>query len=289
MKKTSPANPLVELGMTELESDIYAFLVENSPATGYRIAQKINKPRANAYEALRSLVEKGAVIVEDAGTQSFRALPPGEFLNQLDQRFQHVKGLAAAALFKLKPAVEDEKIYRLQSAVQVYQKLGTMLSRSESVVLLDLFPPVVEKLGAVIEETAARGVTVMAKLYRPARLRGCLTVVADDGEETIRHWPGAWANGIIDGREHLISLLSKTDDKALEAVWSGNVYLSFAYHSGLYFEILHGALREGESVRKGPVSRKYARMESVRAPKVPGYAILLKRFGERAASLGPKS
>jgi HTH-type transcriptional regulator, sugar sensing transcriptional regulator len=284
MKKPSSANPLVDLGLTELESDIYAYLVENSPATGYRIAQKINKPRANAYEALRSLTEKGAVIVEDAGTQSFRALPPNEFLNQLDQRFQKSKARAAAALSKLKPAAADEKIYRLQSAAQVYQKLKAMLLKSETIVLLDLFPAAVDMIGDAVEETAARGVNVLVKLYRPTPLRRCRVVVAGDGEATMERWPGTWVNGIVDGREHLISLLSKNDGQALEAIWSGNAYLSIVYHSALYFEILHSALRENNAAQKIQLSRNYRQMAKLGAAQVPGYAVLMKRFGEKAVS-----
>jgi predicted transcriptional regulator len=289
MKILTVRPPLVELGMTALESDIYEFLVENSPATGYRIAKKINKPRANAYEALRSLLEKGAVIVENAEAQSFRALPPRELLEQMERRFQAVKARAAAALSHLKPSAEDERIYRLPSAEHVYRKLRAMLAGSESIALLDLFPSAVEELRDVIEETAARGVIVLAKLYRPDKLNRCDTVVAEGGEKTIGRWPGTWASAIVDGREHLIALLSKTDGRALEAVWSGNVYLSWVYHSALYFEILHSALTESAAFRRIRRPPKYNRMASIRPSRVPGSAILIRRFGENNPASGTET
>jgi len=58
---TSPAAELlVPFGFTNLESEIYVFLLGESPATGYRIAQAIGKPAANTYKAIESLrLEKG--------------------------------------------------------------------------------------------------------------------------------------------------------------------------------------------------------------------------------------
>lgn len=38
---------LSSLGFTELEASVYAYLVQKSPATGYRVAQAIRKPVAN--------------------------------------------------------------------------------------------------------------------------------------------------------------------------------------------------------------------------------------------------
>jgi hypothetical protein len=44
-----PSKALMALGFTELEARIYTFLLQESPATGYRIAQAIQKPVANTW------------------------------------------------------------------------------------------------------------------------------------------------------------------------------------------------------------------------------------------------
>jgi len=65
---------LADLGFTNLEAEIYAFLLQESPATGYRIAQAIGKPAANTYKAIQSLEQKGAVIVEAGSSRMCRAI-----------------------------------------------------------------------------------------------------------------------------------------------------------------------------------------------------------------------
>ncbi len=78
---------LVSLGFTALESEIYTFLLQESPVTGYRVAQALGKPTANTYKAIESLALKGAVIVAEGAQRHCRAVPAQELLNRLDRRF----------------------------------------------------------------------------------------------------------------------------------------------------------------------------------------------------------
>ncbi len=71
--------PLQALGFTETEALVYGYLVENSPATGYRISHAIGKQPANTYKALRSLEDKGAIIIESGKSNLCQAVPPEEF------------------------------------------------------------------------------------------------------------------------------------------------------------------------------------------------------------------
>src|SRR5262245_33241006 len=84
---TSPAiadciAPVSALGFTELEAATYAYLVQHSPATGYRIAHGIGKPIANTYKAIESLARKGAVVIEQTGNRLCRAVSPEEVLER---------------------------------------------------------------------------------------------------------------------------------------------------------------------------------------------------------------
>ena len=120
---------LSSLGFTELEAAVYASLVQASPATGYRVAQAINKPVANTYKAIESLQEKGAVITDETGNKLCRAVPPQEVLQQLESTFSRQKREAADALSRLRPAPGDDGVYALTSRSQVFERCRAMLSR----------------------------------------------------------------------------------------------------------------------------------------------------------------
>ncbi len=76
--------PLVALGLTETEALVYGYLIQNSPATGYRVSHAIGKQPANTYKAIASLQAKGAVMAEEGGTKMCRAVPAEEFLARLE-------------------------------------------------------------------------------------------------------------------------------------------------------------------------------------------------------------
>ncbi len=71
MKDNEYTRPLQALGFTEIEALIYGYLVENSPATGYRISHAIGKQPPNTYKAIVTLENKGAIIVEVGGLYDY--------------------------------------------------------------------------------------------------------------------------------------------------------------------------------------------------------------------------
>ena len=275
--------PLINLGLTVLESEVYAYLLENSPATGYRVAKAIGKPTANTYKSIQLLQDKGAVIMEDGTSRLCRAVPMDEFLNGLEQRFLYLKNEAKKELAKLKPAPDDERIYYLQTPDQVFERLRQMLQKCEKFVLLDLFPLILDQISSDIESAASRGIQIAVKVYRPCEIRGVEVVHAMKGEKTIKRWPGQWANGVIDGKEHVLAFFSMDGKRVLQAVWSMNTYTSWVYHSSLMFELLHGVLLEGFTELNGgiPLPEKYRRLEAMNAEEAPGYRMLVERFSEK--------
>ncbi len=275
--------PLVDLGLTALESQTYAYLSENSPATGYRVAKAIGRPTANTYKAIQSLQDKGAVITEDSTNRLCRAVPMDEFLDGLERRFSHLKKEARKELAKLKPAPEDERFYYLQTPDQVFERLRRMLQKCEQIALFDLFPMTLDQIKGEIEAAAARGIRVAVKVYRPCNVGGAQVVTAPKGQETIKRWPGQWANGVVDGREHMLAFLSRDGARVLQAVWSTNTYTSWIYHSSLMFELLHGVLLErfGELAGNVPLPERYKNLEAMKGEEPPGYQMLLERFSEK--------
>jgi HTH-type transcriptional regulator, sugar sensing transcriptional regulator len=276
---------LVELGFTELEATAYTFLVQESPATGYRIAQGIGKPVANTYKALDSLRQKGAVIVDQTARRRCRAVPPTELFAHIEERRRNRIEQASRALATLQPATGDDGVYTLTSRRQILERCRDMLARAEQVALLDLFPDVLGELRETIEATAARGVLVAVQVYEPARLAGVEIVLQPNAAAIQKRWPGQWLNLVIDGAEHLIAFLGKD---VLQAVWSRSPYLSWIYHSGLWSEMV--ASRLGMAIDEGASAPAMQRMRRLMnrflSPDVRGYQQLRLRLSKgRSPSL----
>lgn len=281
MPTAEAIQPLVDLGFNALEAAVYAFLLREAPATGYRVARAIGKPAANTYKAIESLVGKGAALVDDGESRLYRAVPPEELLSRLERRFEARKKTALAALKKLRPATGDDRVYQLRSAESVIERARRMLARARHVALLDLFPESLEALRPDVEAAAGRGITVAVKAYRESSVKGAAVVLSSLGERAIERWPGQWLNLVVDGKEHLLALLAHGGKAVQHAVWSGSAYVSWVYHCALVAEIFMSEVERraaGSGATIDAVRQTLALYRRHVALDAPGYAALVSRF-----------
>lgn len=232
-------SPLVDLGFTELEAAIYTYLVQHSPATGYRIAHDIGRPMANTYKAVESLHQRGVVMVDESGDNRLvRAIPPAELLRQLKKTFTDRHEEAREVLARLEPADRDVGLYSLTQVEQVFARAQGMLERAEKIVVADLFPAAVERLRDRLESTAAKGVAVAARVYEPTDVAGVELMLSPGSERVMELWPGQWLNLVVDGAEFLISILSDDLRRVHQAVWTGSPFVAMVYHIALSHELV---------------------------------------------------
>lgn len=267
------AEPLVSLGFTQLEADIYAWLLEDAPATGYRIAQALRKPAPNIYKAIESLESKGAVMVDEGRGRRCRPVPPDELLSHLDRRFQRDRARAQQSLGRVGLPEPDDRVYRLQSVGAVFERARAMLSRAREIVIVDAFPAPLADIVAALEEAAARGVKVGVLTYAPMAIEGAHVVVTPCAETVLQRWRGQWLKVVVDGREHLVSQMDPDQRVVRQAIWSSSVDLSWVYHSAVSSELM---LAELESCAPGwktaaEARRKIAELQPWRALDAPGY------------------
>jgi sugar-specific transcriptional regulator TrmB len=276
--------PLVELGFTALEAEVYVSLQQEPAITGYRIAQKLGKPAPNIYKALESLQAKGAVLVDEAETRLCRAVPPEELLGHLERRFRQNRDRAARTLSELTQSAGDDRVYRLRSRDQVFERCRSMIRSAREVVLIDVFPKLLLELRSPLEEAAATGVQVAVLTYAPAEVEGARVVESARGQEVLARWPGQWISLAVDGNEQLVAFLDVNGRTVHQAIYTGSLYLSWVYHGALSAEMilvsLHRKLEEGatsDELRQG-----LAELDPLRATEAPGYRELLRRLDTRA-------
>jgi sugar-specific transcriptional regulator TrmB len=275
--KNQAANALTFLGFSEIEALIYCFLLQESPATGYRVSHAIGKPTANTYKAIAALALRGAVIIDDSENRLCRAVPPGELLDRLGRAFDTHKKTAADELAKIKQAAGDDRVYYLSSVEQVIERARAMLAAAKQAALLDLFPKCVPLLGTDLEAAARRGVKVAARCYEATALKGVTVVTAPMAERVIGTWPGQQLSIAIDGDQFMHVLLSQDVSVVHQALWSNSTLMSCLQYNALYGEIL---LTEAQNVGRSPASALGSL--SLTTLKPLGFRKLNERYGEAA-------
>lgn len=83
---------LMRTGLTKSESELYTALNREGELTGYEAAKHTGIPRANAYQSLASLVDKGGAFVIEGKAQKYVAVPPGEYCRNLLMQMEEVAG-----------------------------------------------------------------------------------------------------------------------------------------------------------------------------------------------------
>ncbi len=283
MERIECTEALTALGFTALEAEVYAVLVEQSPATAYKLAQEVGKAAANVYKAVESLQRKGAILVEEGSSRLCRAVAPAELIQQLQRQFALATNRAGAALAQLTRTAGDERVYELRSGDQVLARARAMLRRTERMVLCDLFPEAVAELRDDIEAAVRRGCRVCVQVYHPVELDPRVTVfLSPDGESLLRAWPGQWLNIVSDSREHLLAFLRSGLSEVHQAVWSESVYLSLLYFSGLAAEmraVAAGAILDADGAPESMRNAYAGVRECLSGADLPGITSLLARFG----------
>ena len=232
---------LIALGFSGVEAEVYTFLLQDSPATGYRVAQALGKPAAGVYKVLESLVDKGAVIVDEGASRRCRAVPAEELLGRLERSFIERRTHAAQALAELRAAPDDDRVYQLRTRDQVFERARSMLSRCKGVALVDAFPGPLEALLPDVEAAAGRGITLAVQSYVPVEVRGAKTVLFPRGAALVEKAPWQMVIVVIDASEHLLALFSKDGTEVRQALWSGSAPLSWILQGFMTTEFIFGA------------------------------------------------
>ncbi|MBX7220209.1 MAG: TrmB family transcriptional regulator [Blastocatellia bacterium] len=271
---------LEDLGFSKLEAGIYLFLLEESPVTGYRVAQALGKPVANTYKAIESLANKGAVLLDEGDSRLCRAVPPEELLGRIERRFQEQKLKITEALAELRSPGSDDRVYQLKTAAQVFERCRLMLEGCHNVALLDVFPEPLATILPDLERLLERQVTVALKVYAPTDLPDAHVFLNPSYQTTRARWPGQWVNLVVDGRECLLAFLTEDGRGVHQAIWSGSPYLSWVYHSAVASElILDGLTRD---IQRGiPVEilqKRLVEFQKLKVLAAEGYELLKERF-----------
>lgn len=287
MTRSKVSDFLLDLGLTPLESKVYVFLVGESPATGYRIAQAMGKTAASIYKTLDSLEKKGMIVVDEGERRLCKAVPPREMLNRWERRFLASKKKAEAELIRIESARTDERIYQVRSLEAVMEHCRSMLSRVKRIVIADLFPRVLNEIRQDLEAAATRGVEVRLKVYEQSEIKGAAAVVHAGRASFREDRPYEWLGLVIDGTEFLLANFASDGEGVHQAVWSESPYLSWIYHCGIESEMIVDqvvdTLDKGGGLKDiGEIVSRYKQLDLA---EIPGYLARLKRLGAPGGSV----
>ena len=269
-----PDTALTGFGFNQLESAVYCELLKRSPATGYRIAHEIGRAPANIYQALKTLMQKGAILIESdaADATSYVPVPPDQLLAALHSTFTEKSARALSALRQVERPSRQETLSQLRTAPQVLERAKSMLAAARETIIFDCLPRLYDLLRDDFEKARTRGVAIAGVAYRRGDVGPTMPFKGEPENAVADRWPGSGLILVADGNEQLVALIADDMMSVLNAVYSDSPFLSCIMHELLQADIRLVALRSapGDTVPVSPLDAF-----SLQVARPPGLRSLL--------------
>ncbi|WP_066630015.1 TrmB family transcriptional regulator [Labilibacter marinus] len=217
---------LLDIGFNLLEAEVYIGLLTTEPMTAYGIAKHLNKPAANVYKAMDTLAQKGAVIIEDNTKRICKAVLPDEFIGHYEKSLIRKMTKVKSQLRNLGKTHFDERSYSINSTDLAFEKFCSMMDQCKQIAIIDIFPEPFKRVKSSIIDAIKRGVKVHIQVYDPVELPGAEIAYTSMASNVLEYWQSQQMNVIIDGEQHLLSLMNNATTEILQAKWSNNLYES---------------------------------------------------------------
>lgn len=269
------------LGLTPLEAEVYAFLLSESPATGYRVAQAVGKSIGSIYKTLEGLESKGVVAAsDDAGVRVVRAVALEEMLSARRRELESAAAVARAALRSDAEEAADELVYRLTGREQVIERAAAMLAAATDFCIVTATPVLAGLLIEPLRKAAARAVHVGLKAFLPIEIPRVRVVMDPRGLDAVARGPGEWLQVTSDAREMLIAIFDHRGEALHTATWTTHTHLNWAMYTGhssnFVFAAVRSALAEGDSASE--VKELMAGLVAFQTPRSVSKLRLMERF-----------
>jgi len=225
------------LGLSQSEIKTYLALLKHSPANGSQLSRHSGVPRANIYNILTSLINRG--MATDLNGGFYVPLPPDEFLKRLRLRVDS----DIASLEKQIEAVSKnqlmEYIWTIKGYDEVMAKAKDMIGHAQQELYVLLYPEEATHLDALLLEAQQRGVEIkyvsMGKPATPFELQ----VIHPDTDRVETSHGGRVFNVVRDKIEILVGVFKHDRENDSSINWAKNHWFVAAIREGIRHDFFH--------------------------------------------------
>jgi sugar-specific transcriptional regulator TrmB len=163
----------MKTGLTKNESELYVVLCKEGELTGYEAAKLSGIPRANAYQVLSGLVDKGGANLIEGTVPRYVAVPVQEYCSNC---LAHMKEIVENIKKECPQLKETSEGYQTVSGFQnIRDKIRTIIENAQERVYVSISDKELEYFQEALEAAAGKGLKVVAILSGEAKLKDVTT------------------------------------------------------------------------------------------------------------------
>ncbi len=235
---------LCQLGFTQLESEVYLYLLTNGEITGYAVAKGIGKAVANVYKGIEGLSAKGAIEVSVGDSKICSAVPWKQVLASEQSRFDNTMNSLSEQLKQIPEQQDNESVYQLKNISQVLSAGQKIIENSEFIIVAELEPKVAEYYAPMLAAAGERGVEVRVKVYQPIEIKNAHLTVRQNGEEVYEGTKDVSFKICADGRDSLTAALTSDLSNVVQAFKTKSALVCMDLYCGIIYELILTELKQ---------------------------------------------
>jgi Predicted transcriptional regulators len=182
---------LMKTGLTRNESELYITLCREDELSGYEAAKITGIPRANAYQALAGLVDKGGAHTIEGGVPHYTAVPANEYCDNVMQHMNEVIEKIKSGCPEIRKP--SESYVTITGFKHIVDKIKNIVSNAKERVYVSMSEKEAVFLKDDLEKAAERGLKVVAivsgdfdlkgvVIHRIAKKPGQVRLIADSSQ-----------------------------------------------------------------------------------------------------------
>lgn len=184
MNEVALIEKLAAFGLTRQEGSIYLCLASNKELSGYEVSKLTGFSRSNVYNALASLVEKGAAYLLEGPTNKYTAVAVEEFYRNKIHYLQKVGEELVREIPKADEACEG--YITISGHKHICDRIHTMLNNVQYRVYLSMPVKYLEDFQEDLHKLLAAGKKVVLLLQEEVAFPGAILYIKEKEEEQIR-------------------------------------------------------------------------------------------------------
>lgn len=184
MNEATLIEKLAAFGLTRQEGSIYLCLTANKELSGYEVSKLTGFSRSNVYNALASLVEKGAAYLLEGSTNKYTAVVAEEFCKN---KIQHLQQLGDEIVREIPKTDESCDGYiTISGHKHICDRIHTILANVKYRVYLSMPVKYLETFREDLQRLVEADKKVVLLLQEEVVFPGAIIYIRENDEEQIR-------------------------------------------------------------------------------------------------------
>ncbi|MEQ4204634.1 helix-turn-helix domain-containing protein [Actinopolymorpha sp. B9G3] len=156
---------LMQVGFSSQEARVYVALLRQPSATGYEIAKVAGLQRANVYQVLAGLSDRGVVEQVSDSPARFVALPPAEVLGRVKRETASRCEALIVDLAAMATPSEPAAFWTLRGRDAVLERAGALVADARERVAVCVMADDLAWLGPALRSAAQTGCQVVVNVF----------------------------------------------------------------------------------------------------------------------------